>query len=56
VAQTSRGVWSTRHVRTVRRARRLRLSYMGHLADESGGAVFPIEAGQGIAMVLGKER
>jgi hypothetical protein len=28
----------------------------GPLADESGGAVFPIEAGQGIAMVLGKER
>ena len=28
----------------------------GPLADESGGAVFLIEAGQGIAMVLGKER
>jgi hypothetical protein len=27
-----------------------------HLADKSGGAVFPIEEGQGIAMVLGKER
>jgi hypothetical protein len=29
---------------------------MSHLADKSGGAVFPIEEGQGIAMVLGKER
>ena len=28
----------------------------GPLADESSGAVFPIEAGQGTAMVLGKER
>ncbi len=28
----------------------------GPLADESGGAVSPIEAGQGIAMLLGKER
>ena len=28
----------------------------GPLADESGGAVFLIEAGQDIAMVLGKAR
>ena len=28
----------------------------GPLADESGGAAFPTEAGQGIAMILGKER